>query len=80
VEETINERSIIANLLNQNTNNSELSESTHEEMQVISEQLEENEVTFSDAIKALDTLKRFIWTNNFKDKVSQNISFLENEL
>ncbi len=80
MEETINERSIIANLLNQNTNNSELSESTHEEMQVISEQLEENEVTFSDAIKALDTLKRFIWTNNFKDKVSQNISFLENEL
>jgi len=30
--------------------------------------------------KALDTLKRFISTNNFKDKVSENISFLENEL
>jgi hypothetical protein len=79
VEKTINER-IIANLLNQNTNNSELSESTDEEMQIISEELEENDVSFSDAIKALDTFKRFISTNNFKDKVSENISFLENEL
>ncbi len=40
----------------------------------------EESVTFSKAVEALDVLKRFVWTNNFKDSVSENLHFIKNEI
>jgi hypothetical protein len=40
----------------------------------------EKKVKFSKAVEALDVLKRFVWTNNFKESVSENLHFIENEV
>jgi len=77
--ENIDESSIIGNLLNQNSANIDLfNESTDEELPA-PQQFKES-VTFSEAVEALDVLKHFIWSNNFKDSTSENLHSIENEI